>query len=186
MLSNHAMEIPEPKLFRWLFRDTRFAVIWLPVRFYVGWEWLSAGWGKVNDIAWVGEKAGTGIAGFVAGALAKTTGAHPSVQGWYASFLQNFVAPHPVVWSYAITFGELLVGAGLIVGLFVGIAAFFGVFMNMNYLFAGTISTNPALAILGLFLILAWRVAGWWGLDRWALPLLGTPWFPGKLFKKKV
>ena len=25
-------------------------------------------------------------------------------------------------------------------------------------------------------IVLAWKVAGWWGLDRWALPLLGTPW----------
>lgn len=29
--------------------------------------------------------------------------------------------------------------------------------------------------------VLAWRVAGWWGLERWFLPLLGTPWWPGRL-----
>lgn len=28
-------------------------------------------------------------------------------------------------------------------------------------------------------------VSGWYGLDRYLLPLLGTPWQPGKLFKKK-
>jgi thiosulfate dehydrogenase [quinone] large subunit len=55
--------------------------------------------------------------------------------------------------------------------------------MNLNYLLAGTVSTNPILLILQLFLILAWRVAGWYGLDRWALPSLGTPWQKGKLFK---
>jgi len=38
---------------------------------------------------------------------------------------------------------------------------------------------------LELFLILAWRVAGWLGADRYILPLLGTPWFPGELFKVK-
>jgi hypothetical protein len=38
--------------------------------------------------------------------------------------------------------GELLVGIGLIVGALTGIAAFFGVFMNMNLLLAGAVSIN--------------------------------------------
>ena len=83
-----------------------------------------------------------------------------------------------------VAYGELLVGVALTLGLFTGIAAFFGGFMNMNYLFAGTVSTNPLLFLIQLFLILAWRVAGWYGLDRYILPLLGTPWDKGKLFKK--
>jgi thiosulfate dehydrogenase (quinone) large subunit len=29
---------------------------------------------------------------------------------------------------------------------------------------------------MAIGLILAWRVAGWYGLDRWLLPWLGTPW----------
>jgi thiosulfate dehydrogenase [quinone] large subunit len=53
--------------------------------------------------------------------------------------------------------------------------------MNANYLLAGTGSSNPLLFILGTWLVLAWRVAGWWGLDRWLLPLLGTPWWPGRM-----
>jgi len=32
------------------------------------------------------------------------------------------------------------------------------------------------LGFLGLFLILAWRIAGYYGADRYLLPLLGTPW----------
>ncbi|HLZ21415.1 MAG TPA: hypothetical protein VKQ30_04755, partial [Ktedonobacterales bacterium] len=55
-------------------------------------------------------------------------------------------------------------------------AAFFGLAMNLNYLLAGTVSTNPILGVLALFLILAWRVAGYYGVDRYLLPLLGTPW----------
>lgn len=185
MFSNSATQIPEPKLSRLLFSDTRMAWLWAVVRIYVGWEWLIAGWGKVNSASWVGENAGQALSGFLKGALAKTAGAHPDVSGWYASFLQNFVASHPVVWSYFVAYGEVLVGAGLILGAFTGIAAFFGVFMNMNYLFAGTVSSNPILALLGLFVIFAWRTAGWWGADRWLLPLLGAPWSPGRLFKKK-
>jgi thiosulfate dehydrogenase [quinone] large subunit len=56
--------------------------------------------------------------------------------------------------------------------------------MNLNYLFAGTVSINPLLGVLQLFIILAWRTAGWIGLDRWLLPKLGAPWAPGTLFKK--
>ena len=117
--------------------------------------------------------------------MAKTVGEHPDVQGFYAWVLQNLVQPYPVVWSYLIVFGEILVGIGLILGIFTGIAAFFGAFMNLNYLLAGTVSVNPVLFILSLFLILAWRTAGWWGLDRWILPALGTPWRPGLVFAKR-
>src|SRR5215212_9922392 len=57
----------------------------------------------------------------------------------------------------------------------------FGAFMNWNYIMAGSASTNGWLGMLSIFLILAWKVAGWYGLDRWLLPLLGTPWQPGEL-----
>ena len=39
---------------------------------------------------------------------------------------------------------------------------------------------NPLLLMLGIFLVLAWKVAGWYGLDRYLLPLVGTPWTWGK------
>ena len=73
-------------------------------------------------------------------------------------------------------------GIGLLVGALVGIAAFFGTIMNFNFLLAGTASSNPVLFGLGVLLVLAWKVAGFWGLDRWLLPALGTPWHTGKLF----
>jgi hypothetical protein len=47
--------------------------------------------------------------------------------------------------------------------------------MNLNYRFAGAASINPVLGLKGLFLALAWRVAGLIGLDRWLPPLLGLP-----------
>jgi thiosulfate dehydrogenase [quinone] large subunit len=75
-----------------------------------------------------------------------------------------------------VTFGEILVGLGLIFGVLTGIAAFFGVFMNMNFLLAGAVSINPIIGGLALFLVLAWRIAGYYGGDRYLLPLLGTPW----------
>jgi thiosulfate dehydrogenase [quinone] large subunit len=81
-----------------------------------------------------------------------------------------------------VSFGELLVGVALILGIFTGLAAFFGSFMNVNYLLAGSISTNPLLFIFATWIVLAWKTAGWIGVDRWILPALGTPWRPGNLF----
>ncbi len=186
-----ATQIPEPPVARFLFADTRMAIVWLVIRLYVGYQWLSAGFEKLTgtsiSFGSFGEKSqggawvftnhdGAAIAGFVKGALAQTTGAHASVQGWYANFLQTFVQPDPALWAYLITFGEIAVGIGLIIGMLTGIAAFFGVVMNFNYLLAGAVSTNPILGFLGILLILAWRVAGYYGVDRYLLPLLGTPW----------
>jgi hypothetical protein len=62
------------------------------------------------------------------------------------------------------------------------IAAFFGVFMNASFLFAGTAGANPLMALVAILLVLAWRVAGWWGLDRRILPAIGVPGAPGSLF----
>jgi thiosulfate dehydrogenase [quinone] large subunit len=168
--------IEESPLSKFLFSNTKTAWFWLIVRVYVGWQWFHAGFEKVMNPAWIGPGAGTAMQGFINGALMKTAGAHPDVAGWYAWFLQNMVLPHIGAWSYAITFGELLVGIGLIVGAFTGIAAFFGLFMNLNYLLAGTVSTNPILFTLSVGIMLAWRVAGYIGVDRFLLPRLGVPW----------
>lgn len=180
------VRIPEPPFSRFLFADTRIALLWLVVRVYVGWQWLLAGYEKINSPAWVGPRAGSALQGFLNGALTKTGGAHPDVQSRYGWFLHNVALPNAAFFAHLVAFGEFLVRAALILGLLTGIAAFFGAFMNMNFLFAGTVSTNPLLFILGLFLILAWRVAGWYGLDRFVLPALGTPWSPGKAFKRRV
>lgn len=182
-MNETTIQVPEPALSRFLFSDTRFAWFWLLVRVYVGWQWLEAGWAKFNSPLWVGDKAGVAIQGFLNAALQKTAGAHPDVSGWYGAFIHNIALPNAASFSYLVTYGEIAVGVALILGVFTGIAAFFGTFMNLNYLFAGTVSTNPLLLLLQLFLILAWRAAGWWGLDRYLLPLIGTPWQPGKAFK---
>ncbi|HVM76851.1 MAG TPA: TQO small subunit DoxD [Candidatus Paceibacterota bacterium] len=182
MASKSIIEIPEPKAARFLFADTRMGWLWLVVRLYVGYEWLVAGWDKIVSPAWAGPQAGAALKGFLNGALQQTTGAHPNVAGWYAAFLSAVVLPHAMFFANLVSFGELAVGAALILGVFTGIASFFGAFMNVNYLFAGALSVNPLLLLLEIFLILAWRTAGWIGLDRWLLPEFGVPWQHGTLF----
>ena len=168
----------------WLFANTKSSWIWLIIRLYVGYEWLMAGWGKVTSDMWTGSQAGSVITKFAMGSLAKTVGDHPDVPAWYAWFLNHLVIPYPQVWSFLVAYGELLVGIALIIGFLTGIAAFFGVFMNANYLFAGTVSVNPELLLLGILLMLAWKVAGHWGVDYYLLPKLGAPWSPGRMLSK--
>jgi len=180
--NNSVTQIPEPPFSRFLFADTKMAWFWLLARVYVGWAWFEAGLSKFRNPAWTGDKAGTALRAFLNAALQKANGLHPDVQGWYASLIKNVALPNAETISYIVTYGEIIIGILLILGLFTGIAAFLGSFMNMNFLLAGTVSVSPILLFFQIFIILAWRVAGWWGLDRYLLPALGTPWRKGSVF----
>ena len=170
------IKISESKLFSFLFNDVRFSYFWLIIRVYVGYEWLMAGWEKLGNPVWTGNGAGNAIRGFLMGALQKTVGEHPDVSGWYAYFINHMVLPHALFFSYLITYGEIIIGIALIIGLFTGIFASIGAFMNLNYLFAGTLSINPLMLILQFFIILAWRTAGWLGADHYLLTTFNTSW----------
>jgi thiosulfate dehydrogenase [quinone] large subunit len=168
--------IADPPLARALFTETRFAWIWLILRVYIGWQWLTDGIAKAQTPTWVGAQSGTFLTVWLTRALTKTAGAHPDVQGWYGAFLAHVVLPNVVFFSYLVTFGEICVGIGLILGIFTGIAAFFGTTMNASYLLAGTVSINPILFGIATLIVLAWKTAGYYGVDRYLLLRLGTPW----------
>jgi thiosulfate dehydrogenase [quinone] large subunit len=186
-MNNHTVE--QSTFSHFFTTSTMSAPFWLVVRLYLGYEWVMAGWEKATNPAWFGSGAGAALKGFVNGAIAKTACAptvaasacHPDVQMWYATFLKATVLPHIVVWSNLVTMGELLVGLGLVVGLFTGLAAFFGFFMNLNFMLAGAVSTNPILLVLALGIMLAHRVAGYWGLDRFARPFLQRKFYSRRL-----
>ncbi|HEX8998205.1 MAG TPA: hypothetical protein VF812_19430, partial [Ktedonobacterales bacterium] len=161
-------QFPEPAISKFFLASTGAAAVWFVVRMNVGAEWFLAGWEKVKSPVW--GASGKALSGFVAGALAKTSGPNPAVQGWYAWFLQHIVQPNAGLFSFLVTWGELAVGLGILVGALTGIAAGFGVLMNLNYLLSGTVSVNPVLGMFGLFLCFSWRVCGWIGLDRVLLP----------------
>ncbi|MDE2030758.1 MAG: DoxX family membrane protein [Patescibacteria group bacterium] len=182
---NH-IQYEEAPVAKFIFGNTKMSWLWLIARLYVGWEWLQAGLSKFNGQGWIGDGAGNALSGFIKGALSKTVGEHPDVSGWYGSFLENVVLPHASLWSHLVTYGEILVGVALILGVFTGIAAFFGLFMNLNFMLAGSLSVNPILFTLSIGLVLAWKIAGEIGIDRYLLPALGTYWQPGKIFQPKV
>jgi thiosulfate dehydrogenase (quinone) large subunit len=166
---------PEPRISRFLFASKPMAIFWTVVRVYLGWLWLRAGWGKVTNPNWVGENAGAAVSGYLQGALGRATGENPTVTPWYAWMIENIFLPNAALMSYLVAFGEVLVGIALIVGFLVGVSAFLGGLMNVSFLLAGTLSTNPVMFILATWLVLAWRVAGYYGLDYWVLPRLGAP-----------
>lgn len=176
-------QFPEPGISRFFQGSTGSAPLWFVLRMNVGAQWVLAGWEKITSPAW--GTSGVGLKGFVQGAIKGASGAHPSVQGWYAWFLQHVVLGAPGLFSFAVTWGEFLVGLGILFGVLTGIAAGFGVLMNLNYVLAGTVSINPVIGTIALFLILSWRVCGWIGVDRWLLPAIGLPWKPGTLFQQR-
>lgn len=188
MASTRSTYYPEPQVSKFLFASRWMAPVWTVVRVYLGWLWLSSGLGKMfvdapRDFgfnpAWIGPTAGGAVRGFLGRALELTTGDHPSVQPWYAWLIEKVFMPNAVVMSHLVAFGEVLVGVALILGFLTGASAFLGGLMNASFLLAGTVSTNPVMFILATWLVLAWRVAGYYGLDYWVLPRLGAPRSPG-------
>jgi thiosulfate dehydrogenase (quinone) large subunit len=155
-------------------------------RLYVGYTWLTSGLRKLDNPAWM--ETGMALRGFWMRAVEAPEGqtSAPIAFEWYRQFIQFLLDGGHYAWfAPLISVGETLVGIALLLGAFTGIASFFGGFMNWNFMMAGTASINPLLFTLSILLILAWRTAGWWGLDRWLLPLLGTPWQPGRLFQRE-
>jgi len=175
-----------PPITEKLLNSTTWAILWLVVRLYVGYQWVSSGLGKLSNPAWT--VTGEALKGFWVRAVAVPVApARPAIAfDWYRTFLQGLLDSGAHVWfAKLVVAGEILIGIALILGLFTAIAAFFGGFMNWNFMMAGTASTNPVLLILSILLILAWRTAGHWGADRFILPSLGTPWQLGKIFQNR-
>lgn len=147
----------------------------LIVRVYLGWQWLSSDWGKFNNPTWV--DTGEALKGFWTKAIIIPKAGRPLIAyGWYCDVIQFMLNQGWYTWfAKVVTFSALAVGLALILGAFVGIAAFGGALLNWNFIMAGTASTNAMLFTLAVLLMLAWKVAGWYDLNRFLLPLIGTP-----------
>lgn len=168
--------IDEPGWVNTLLSDPRAGWLWLVLRVWLGWQWLTAAEHKIFEPDWT--VTGVALKGFWERAvLIPETGRPAIAYDWYRVFLQSLLDAEAYTWfAPLVAYGELLVGIALILGAFTGIAAFFGAFMNWNFIMAGTASTNPLLLVIAIGLILAWKVAGYIGLDYFLLPWLGTPW----------
>ena len=172
------VEVEGPAFARYLFSNTRAGLFWLPIRIFLGFEFAVAGWHKLTGAGWV--DGGSSLLGYWQNAVkvpAPGAGSAPITFDWYRSFLQALIDNHAQGWfAWLVTLGELAVGIALLVGALVGIAAFFGIVMNMSYMLAGSTSVNPIMFALAIGLILGWKEAGHYGVDRYLLPRLGVPW----------
>lgn len=168
--------LPDPPLAHTLFSTTRFAWLFAIIRVYLGWQWVEAGLHKAGDPKWV--QTGEALKGFWMNAVKIPEQGRPPISfDWYRGFIQFLLDSGSYTWfAKLVSYGEVLIGIALIVGAFVGIAAFFGAFMNWNFIMAGAASSNGLLLVLAVILMLAWKVAGYYGLDYVLLPFLGTPW----------
>lgn len=172
----------DPPLARALFDQTMFSWVWLLVRLYLGYLWINAASHKLMDPRWM--STGEAMRRFWESAVkVPAPPAKPAIAyDWYRDFIELLLDGGHYVWfAKLIAISEFTVGIALVLGAFVGISAFAGAFMNWHFMMAGTASINPVMIVLSVLLILAWKTAGWWGLDRWLLPAVGTPWQRGSL-----
>ena len=187
MIESKIVEVKDPPFAKELFSYTgAWSSIWFLVRIYLGWLWLEAGWEKVMGTGAHPWGEASLVAFWQRAVSVPAAPARPLIAyDWYRTFLQYLLNIHAEKWmAPLVAWGELLVGVALLAGFMVGIIAFVGAFMNMNFMLAGTASINPVMLILAIFLMLAWKTAGWYGFDRWVLPKLGTPWAPIFINKK--
>lgn len=183
---NVGREVHEPLIESWSWARTLFAernvvsgTVWLVVRVLLGWSWISGALEKFGSYssAWANGKV---VQGFAQRALADMSGAHPSVIGgtfgWNKAWLTWVSDSGYKVIGPVIPFAEMTVGVLLVIGLFTGVAAALGLLLNLSFMFGGSDGVNPVYALTAVAIIAAWRVAGTYGLDRWALPTVGVPW----------
>ncbi len=169
--------VQDPPFVTRFLSDPRAGWLFLLLRVWLGYQWVTASTHKISSPDWV--VTGNALKGFWAGAVAvsATTGKGPITFDWYRGFLQYMLDIQAYTWfAKLVAYGEFLIGIGLILGAFTGIAAFFGGLMNWNFMMAGSASTNPLLFVAAVAIILGWKVAGYIGADYFLLRWVGTPW----------
>ncbi|MEH6991580.1 DoxX family protein [Neobacillus drentensis] len=143
---------------------TKIALVWTILRIWLGLQWIEAGYYKISS--------GFEVSGFLQGAIANARGDHPTVQGWYAGFLEGFALPNIEFFNILIPWGEFLVGLGLILGVATIPALMAGAFMNINFIMAGVGLSSPDSKLFTVAMILLfigkWRY--YYGLDRFVIP----------------
>ena len=143
-------------------------------------RFIKAGRAKLDSPAWM--DGGSALKGFWERAVTvPATGSPPITYGWYRDFLQYMLDHEWYIWfAKLIAIGETTLGVLLIPGGVRRRSGDRGGVHELQLHGGRHRSTNPLLFALAVLLLLAWRIAGNIGLDRFLLPLLGTPWGRGR------
>jgi thiosulfate dehydrogenase [quinone] large subunit len=162
------LEIGAPRLVHRLFYTTRGGLVWLPVRLFLGFTWLASGLGKLGEESW---RDGTALAGFWSNVVTVPESGQAAITyDWYRDLIEFMLENGWASWfTWVVMLGEIAAGLGLLVGLLTAIAAFGGALMNFSFMLAGSAGINPVLFAMAVVIMLAWRVAGWYGLDRFIM-----------------
>jgi thiosulfate dehydrogenase (quinone) large subunit len=161
-------------MFNQFLRENKISAILLTLlRIYLGYSWMTAGWGKITG--------GFDASGFLKGATTNPVVGPDGgmVFGTYVSFLKGVALPNVELFNVLVPWGEFLVGLGLLLGCLTTAAMFFGLVMNFSFLMAGTVSHNPTDILMGVIILTAGLNAGRFGLDYYVIP------FIRKAFSKK-
>ncbi len=120
-MAQATMETPiqfsDPPVAKQLFGSVKWAWIWVIPRLYVGYTWLSSGYGKLGNPAWT--QTGEALQGFWQRAITVPDApARPAIAfDWYRTFIQSlFDGGHYAWFAKLIVAGEILVGIALILG----------------------------------------------------------------------
>jgi thiosulfate dehydrogenase [quinone] large subunit len=179
VITHQSKTIETPSFITMLFSDKRFAILWLPIRVWLGMQWIESGLPKFSNPAWM---SGAALKGFWTGAIQiPAEGRPPIAYAWYREFLQGMLNAQAYTWfAKVVAFSEVTIGILLILGVFVGLTAFLGGFLNWNFIMAGSASVNGVFFGLAVLLVLAWKIAGYFGLDYFLLPKVSVLWTRSK------
>lgn len=180
VLTRKGQTLETPSIINTFFSDKRFSILWLVVRLWLGYQWIEAGMHKITSPAWM--QTGDALKGFWMGAVQVPAEGRPPISyDWYRTFIQSMLDAQVYTWfAKVVAISEILFGVLLIAGIFVGATAFFAGFMNWNFMMAGSASVNPVFFGLSVMLVLAWKIAGYIGLDYFLLPRVGDLWTRNK------
>jgi len=78
---------------------------------------------------------------------------------WYAHLGQNVFLPNAALFRYLVAFGEVAIGAALILGVRMRFSAVMSVLLRLSLLMAGATSTVPQMLAISVALATAGGVA---------------------------
>lgn len=146
-----------------ILQGNKAAIFWAIIRVMIGWQWLVSGWHKIGNF---------NASGFISDSIKSGGQTNYLILQWYEAFLENFVLNNIEVFNILIPWGELLVGLGLILGMFSTAALLAGAFMNLNFMLAGATDINPILYTIEIILLFMRPVTYRYGFDYYITPKL--------------
>lgn len=146
----------------------------VPLRLFLGVTFVYAGLQKLTDPQYFNPAArgyiGTQIVGFAHGSPLH-------------DFLLNVAAPHAVLFGACVAYGELAIGLGVLVGLLLRPAAFFGLLLNLIFFLSADWHVYPYFYGSDIVYLFGWLTLLLAGPANQVLPALDT-WLAIRLIER--